>query len=163
METIDEEIWTYIDGTCSAEESHRIAAKIETDKDYAVAYQELSKLNDLIATEDMEEPSMSFSRNVMGAVAMEIAPKKLKTRVNNKVIFGIASFFILSLMAILVYAFANVESNMSTPELSEFDMSFNAGNYITPGFVKGFLFFDLMLALVYLDRLLRRRHTAQHH
>lgn len=162
MKTIDEEIWAYIDGSCSAEERQRIAVKIESNEDYAVAYQELLKLNELMASEDLEEPSMSFSRNVMDAVALEIAPKRLKTRVNNKIIFAIASFFVLSILAIMVYAFANSETGISAPELPGFNLNFNTGNYITPTFIKGFLFFDLMLALLYVDRLLRRRSTTQH-
>lgn len=162
MKTIDEEIWAYIDGSCSAEESQAIAGKIATNKAYAVTYQELSKLNELMGSEDLEEPSMSFSRNVMEAVALEMAPKRLKTRVDNKIIFGIAGFFVLSLLAILVYAFANAESGISTAELPKFNLTFNPGNYITPSFLKGFLFFDLLLALLYMDRLLRRRNTAQH-
>lgn len=157
MKTIDEEIWDYIDGNCTAEEQQSIAAKIAANADYARCFQELSKLNALMTTEDLEEPSMSFSRNVMEAVALEIAPKALKTKVNNKIILGIAAFFILSLLAILVYAFANSDS--SGFKMQTLTTGFHLSRYITPMFLKIFLFFDVTLALLYFDRLLRRKNA----
>ncbi|GGC56519.1 hypothetical protein GCM10011387_07610 [Pedobacter quisquiliarum] len=161
MKTIDEEIWAYIDGSCNAAESQRIAEKIATDDNYAVAYQELSKLNDLMAADELEEPSMSFSRNVMDAVALEIAPKKLSTRVNNNIIYGIAAFFILSLAAIFIYVLANstypAQSAFKLPEAS---FSFNMSEMLSPLSMKIFLMVDLALALLYMDRLLRRKLHA---
>ena len=163
MKTIDEEIWAYIDGSCNAAESQRIAEKIATDDNYAVAFQELSKLNDLMAADELEEPSMSFSRNVMEAVALEIAPKKLTTKVNNKIIYSIAAFFILSIAAIFVYAFAN-----STPSGTEFTMpavsfKMDLSQMLSPLYMKIFLMFDLALLLLYMDRLIRRKmHKPAH-
>ena len=163
MKTIDEEIWDYIDGSCDAAESERIAAKIATDERYASSYQELMKLNTLMAADDLEEPSMSFSRNVMEAVALEIAPKKLTTKVNNKIIYSIAAFFILSIAAIFVYALAN-----STPGGTEFTMpvvsfKMDLSQMLSPLYMKIFLMFDLALLLLYMDRLIRRKmHKPAH-
>lgn len=161
MKTIDEEIWAYIDGSCAASESQRIAEKIATDDTYSVAFQELSKLHELMASEELEEPSMSFSRNVMDAVALEIAPKKLTTRVNSYIIYGIAAFFLLSLSAIFIYVLAN----STGPAVDDFKLpsttfSFNLTEMLSPLSMKIFLMVDLALALLYMDRLLRRKmHT----
>lgn len=157
MKTIDEEIWDYIDGSCDAAESERITAKIATDERYARSYQELVKLNTMMAADELDEPSMSFSRNVMDAVALEIAPKKLTTRVNNKIIYSIAAFFILSIVAIFVYVLAN-----STPSGTEFKMPslslrFDLSQMLSPLYMKIFLMFDLTLLLLYMDRLIRRK------
>jgi len=104
---------------------------------------------------------MSFSRNVMDAVALEIAPKKLSTRVNNNIIYGIAAFFILSLAAIFVYVLANstypAQSAFKLPEAS---FSFNMREMLSPLSMKIFLMVDLALALLYMDRLLRRKLHA---
>jgi anti-sigma factor RsiW len=159
MKTIDEEIWAYIDGSCDASERQRIAEKIATDDNYAAAFQELNKLHALMASEELEEPSMSFSRNVMDAVAQEIAPKKLTTRVNDNIIYGIAAFFILSLAAIFIYVLANSSSSSSASEfkLPAASFSFNLSPMLSPLSMKIFLMLDLALALVYMDRLLRRK------
>lgn len=161
MKSIDEEIWAYIDGSCNASESQRIAEKIATDDNYAIAFQELSKLNALMASDELEEPSMSFSRNVMDAVAQEIAPKKLTTRVNNTIVYGIAAFFILSLSAIFIYILANSSSsNASEFKMPAANFSFDLSHVLSPLSMKIFLMVDLALALVYMDRLLRRKMHA---
>jgi hypothetical protein len=160
MKTIDEEIWAYIDGSCSASESQRVAEKIASDDNYALAFQELSKLNALMASDELEEPSMSFSRNVMDAVAQEIAPKKLTTRVNNTIIYGIAAFFILSLSAIFIYILANSSSSASEFRMPTANFSFDLSHILSPLSMKIFLMVDLALALVYMDRLLRRKMHA---
>jgi len=157
MKTIEEEIWDYIDGNVTAEEKQSIAAKIASNTDYHSCFQELSKLNALMAADGLEEASMSFSRNVMDAVALEIAPKALKTKVNKNIILGIAAFFILSLLAILVYAFAN--SDTSGFQMPAYTSNFEWSSYFTPMFLKVFLFFDATLALLYFDRLLRRKNA----
>jgi len=162
MKTIDEEIWAYIDGSCDALERTRIAEKIATDESYALAFQELSKLNELMASEELEEPSMSFSRNVMDAVAQEIAPKKLNTKVNNGIIYGIAAFFLLSLSAIFIYVVANSSPTVSTAEfkLPSPAFNFDLSEVLSPLSMKIFLMVDLTLALLYMDRLLRRKMHA---
>jgi hypothetical protein len=160
MKTIEEEIWAYIDGTCNPREKDSIAIKIASDNNYAVTYKELLKLNELMLSNDLEEPSMSFSRNVMEAVALEVAPKKLKTKVDNRIILGIGAFFSLSILSLLVYAIAVSDISTSDFQMPRLDVNINFSQYLTPGLMKIFLFFDLMLALVYFDRLLRRKNTA---
>lgn len=54
---------------------------------------------------ELDEPSMSFTRNVMEAVALQPAPVSLKTKVDNQIIFSIAAFFVLSILAMVGYMF----------------------------------------------------------
>lgn len=165
MKTIDEEIWVYIDRSCDASERLRIAEKIATDDNYAAAFQELSKLNALMASEELEEPSMSFSRNVMDAVAQEIAPKKLSTKVNQNIIYGIGGFFMLSIAAIFIYILANSGSSSggSGLKLPSPTFNFDLSQMLSPLSMRIFLMVDVALALVYMDRLLRRNmHKPQH-
>ena len=163
MKTIDEEIWDYIDGSCDAAESDRIAAKIATDDRYASSYQELLKLNALMAADDLEEPSMSFSRNVMDAVALEIAPKKLTTKVNSKIIYSIAAFFIFSIAAIFFYVLANISPGGSEFKMPTASIRMDLSQLLSPVSMKIFLMVDLALALLYLDRLIRRKmHKPAH-
>jgi hypothetical protein len=163
MKTIDEEIWNYIDGSCDATDSQRITAKIATDERYASSYQELMKLNAMMEADELEQPSMSFSRNVMEAVALEIAPKQLTTKVNNKIIYSIAAFFILSIAAIFVYVLANSSLDATELKVPTLTFKFDLSQMLSPLYMKIFLMFDLALALLYLDRLIRRKmHKPAH-
>ena len=163
MKTIDEEIWAYIDGSCDAAEIERIDTMISTDERYRKSYQELMQLNQLMVSDELEEPSMSFNRNVMEAVALEIAPKKLTTKVNNGIIYSIAAFFILSITAILVYVLANSRLGGTEFKLPNLSHNLDLSQLLNPLSMKIFLMFDLVLLLLYMDRLIRRKiHKPTH-
>ena len=91
MKSIDEEIWDYIDGTISESQKADIEAKIAGNPDYKAVYNDLIEINRMMHATEFEEPSMSFTRNVMEQVKLELAPVALKTKV--KLFFLILSPF----------------------------------------------------------------------
>jgi hypothetical protein len=157
MKTIEEEIWAYIDGEGDQAQRHVMQSKITSDPDYQKMYSELMQIQEIISAQELEEPSMSFTRKVMEAVDTEMAPVSLKTRVDNRIIYSIAAFFVISIIGILIYAVSNV--NFSLPEFKlpklNFDLALSPEK--TGLLIKAFLFVDLILGLIYLDRFLRRR------
>jgi anti-sigma factor RsiW len=157
MKTIEEQIWTYIDGDCDPVEKLEIERKIASDPAYQQLYSEFMQLHALIEAEELDEPSMSFNRNVMEKVNLEIAPVALKTKVDQRIIYSIAAFFVLSTMSIVIYAIAS--STFTMPQFDTSALHFDVG--ISAAMkslsIKSFLFLDLVLALVYLDRVLRKR------
>lgn len=157
--TIEEEIWDYIDGNCTAAQTLVIEARIGSDPAYSALYKEFMDIHQQMAEIDLEEPSMSFTRNVMEQVELEIAPVALKTKVDKRIIYSIAAFFALSIIGVFGYALANSNFSFSTIDYHfNFQMeSVDFGKYVTPTFIKVFLFVDVLLGLVYLDSLLRRR------
>jgi hypothetical protein len=161
MITMEEEIWDYIDGNASPAQALSVAAKIAADPAYGSLYKELLAINAQMSEIELEEPSMSFTRNVMEQVKLEIAPVSLKTKVDTRIIYGITAFFVCAIMAILTYVFSN--STFTLPDLkltTGFQMEqIDFSKYVTPAFIKGFLFIDLLLALVFLDSFLRRRRA----
>lgn len=160
MKTIEEQIWDYIDGSCDADQRSTIAALIDTDPVYRSTYQELNQIHQMLASEPLDEPSMSFTRNVMEKVQLEVAPVSLKTKVDNKIIYAIGGFFLLSILSIFIYAIINTRGSAMEFTLPEVNFSIDITRYVTPLAVKIFLFVDLVLALMYFDRLLRRRITT---
>jgi hypothetical protein len=161
MRTIEEQIWDYIDGGCDAAERIEIAAKIDSDPIYRSTYEELSQVHEMIASEPLNEPSMSFTRNVMEKVQLEVAPVSLKTKVDSKIIYSISGFFLLSILAIFIYAIVNSSTSVPEFNLPEMHIDIDVTRYVTPLSVKVFLFVDLILALMYFDRLLRRKIMPQ--
>jgi anti-sigma factor RsiW len=157
MKTIEEEIWEYIDGEGDLEQRQIFEAKLAVDSLYQKTYAEMMQIQQLISAQELEEPSMSFNRKVMEAVDLEIAPVSLKTKVDNRIIYSIAAFFLLSIIGVFIYAVSN--SNLSLPEVKlpqlNFDIALSPEK--TGLLIKSFLFVDLILGLIYLDRFLRRK------
>lgn len=156
MKTIEEEIWEYIDGVCDPAQCLELKAKIDSDPLYHKTYAELMQVHELISAEELDEPSMSFTRNVMEQVNVEIAPVALKTKVDHRIIYAIGGFFILSILAIFIYAIMNSTYSMPEFKMPQWNFNMAMSAEATSLSMKVFLFLDLVLALIYFDRYIRR-------
>ncbi|WP_449435778.1 hypothetical protein [Pedobacter steynii] len=116
------------------------------------------ELTELLKGMELEEPSMSFTRNVMEQVKLEKLPVSLKTRVDNRIIYGIAAIFGAFIAGVIIYAIANTTASYKLPEL-KMDFSEAVDKTLTPGFLIAFLFIDVIIALVYFDSILRRKRA----
>ncbi|RNL50684.1 anti-sigma factor [Pedobacter jejuensis] len=156
MNTIDQQLWDYIDGNLNETQRKSIEEKIETDISVKLQYEELLNFNTAFNEMELDEPSMSFTRNVMDSVALEPAPVSLKTKVDNRIIYSIGGFFVVSLMALLGYVFYN--STFTMPDFSRYlSVSFEIDKVITPTSLYIFLGIDLVLGLIYIDYFLRKK------
>jgi len=157
MNNMEEQLWSYIDGTCSEEERIAIAALIEKDESWKNAFNNIVAVDADISALTLDEPPMAFSYNVMEGIRAHEASKPLKTSVNNYIISSIAGFLILSIIALLLLTFANasqtthnIATNVHLPDLSAFTDS---------GVVKVLFYFDTMLLLFLADSFFRRKRT----
>ncbi|MGY4537485.1 hypothetical protein ACVW0P_001904 [Mucilaginibacter sp. UYNi724] len=165
MNSIEEKLWDYIDGTLPAAEQQAIALLIEQEEVYRNKYNELLQLNSEFKAMELEEPSMAFTYNVMETIRAENAMKPLKATINKRIITSIAAFFIFTITAMLVYVLSTV--NWSTGG-SEFKIpvelnlkAVHLSNFFSGPVVKGFLFFDVVMGLFLLDHYLRRKTVAK--
>lgn len=159
MNTIEEQLWSYIDGNCTSEEKIEIETKIAVNSQYQTLYQELLAVHNELNQLDFEEPSMSFTRNVMDKVNLELKPVRLKTKIDYRIIYSIGAFFALSILGIFTYAIA---TNTSSFDFQMPDLNFDASKYINATTIQIFLLVDVALGLLYLDGFLRKRNlTAQ--
>lgn len=156
MNTIEEQLWNYIDGNCTVEEKIELEAKIAVNLQYNKVYKELLAVNNELNKLDFEEPSMSFTRNVMDQVNLEIKPVALKTKVDYRIIYSIMGFFIFAMIAIFGYVIAGSDFNFSSP-LSKINFQFDESKLINPTSIKIFLMIDVILVLLYMDSFLRKR------
>ena len=157
MDTIEEQLWNYIDDTCTAEEKANIEVKISSNLEYRTLYQELLAVNENLKQLDFEEPSLSFTRNVMQKVDQELRPVALKTSIDHRIIYSIAAFFILSLLSLFGYAIATSEFDFAM-EMPKLEVDFE--KIITPVTLQIFLLVDVALVLIYLDSYLRKGKTV---
>ncbi|ETZ19380.1 hypothetical protein [Pedobacter sp. V48] len=114
------------------------------------------ELTRLLKGMEMEEPSMSFTRNVMEQIKLEKQPVALKTRVDNRIIYGIAAIFGAFIAGVFIYAIANSTATYELPKL-KIDLTGAVDKTLTPGFLTAFLFIDVVIALIYFDSILRRK------
>lgn len=164
MNKMEEQLWNYIDGTCTPAEQEAIARLIEQDEAYARKYQELLALNQDFATMELDEPPMAFTYNVMETIRAENASKPLKAAIDKRIILGIGIFFAVTILTLLVFAFASV--NLSgiklTVDIPGNVKLLNTNSLFSGPFLKWFLIFDVVLALFLGDAYLRRKKTAKH-
>jgi hypothetical protein len=162
MNSMEEKLWNYIDGSCTADEQKAIALLIERDEMYRLKYNELLQLNQEFASIELDEPPMAFTYNVMENIRAEHAQKPLKAAIDKRIIWGISAFFILTMAALILYALSLInwsgESNFKMP--GQLNVA-QVKSYFSGPLVKGFLFFDVVMGLFLLDHLLRNK-TLKH-
>ncbi len=153
---MEEKLWDYIDGFCTENEQKSIRLLIETDENYRRKYLELKAFQQNLASLEIEEPALNFTFNVMEGVKQEKILKPLQTVVDQRIIIGIAAFFIGCIVLLLGYVFMQVNWHSSTqiniPEIKLPALSASFSGILW----KGFLFFDLILGLFFADHYLRK-------
>jgi ABC-type uncharacterized transport system fused permease/ATPase subunit len=160
MNTIEEQLWNYIDGNCNAVEKTEMEAKIASNLQYNAIYQELMAVHTELNKLDFEEPSLSFTRNVMEQVNQELRPVALKTKVDNRIAYAIGGFFVLSLVSIFGYVISTSNLNFDFT-LPKMDFNFKVFETINPTYLTIFIMVDAILALLYLDSYLRKGKTLR--
>ncbi len=165
MNNIEEKLWNYIDGTCTADEQSAISKLIASDEAVRLKYHELLALNTEFATMELDEPSMAFTYNVIEAIRTEQAQAPLKAAINKRIIMGIALFFVVTLTGFLVFAFTKIDFaslgsvNIGVKVPANFKMPEVSTHFSKP-LVEGFMFFDVVLGLFLFDAYLRRKKQA---
>ena len=160
MNNLEEKIWTYIDGTCTATEKEEIETSLASDSEFNKLYKSLLVLHQQLLTQtEIEEPSMSFTRNVMEQVTKEFLPATLKTKVNQKIIYAIGGCFLLALLSLLGFAIATTEAKLNI-NMSRINWQLQVPEGFNSAALLIFVFVDLVLLLIYLDIYLRRGSTV---
>ncbi|RKR80808.1 hypothetical protein BDD43_0943 [Mucilaginibacter gracilis] len=163
MNDIEEKLWNYIDGHCTAEEEQLISHLIDTNEMYKQMYTELLRLNTEFKAIDLDEPSMAFTYNVMEAIRTEAALKPLKSAVNKHIIWAIGAFFAVSICALLVLMLASInwqQTGHVAINLPQFKMP-PIQQYMSNNIMRGFLLFDMVLGLYVLDTYLRKKLNSK--
>jgi hypothetical protein len=111
----------------------------------------------------LEEPSMRFTRNVMEEVSKFNVAPPAQSYINKKIIYGIAAFFVISVVALLGYVFTTFDFSSAPGTTSIFDsksLDVDPAKYLNSTVLNIFVFMDVIIGLLLLDRYLTRRKTA---
>jgi hypothetical protein len=159
---IETRLWEYIDGGCNETERRDIENLIAENIQWKAKYAELLELNRMLGLAELEEPSLRFTKNVMDEIArIQIAPAA-KNYINNKVVSGIALFFIVLITGFLVFAVSQVNWSEATGSDIVFGIDITRVN-LAPVFnnsiVNLFMMVNVVLALLLLDRYLAMKRN----
>lgn len=157
-QNIEQKLWSFIDGHSSKEEISTIEKLLDTNLEWKNKYLELLNINQVLKSTELEQPSMRFTKNVMEEIArLHIAPAT-KNYINNKIIWGLGTFFITLIIGFLVYGIGQIDwSAESTTKLPVDIKPIDFSKVFTNNFVNGFMMINVILGLFLLDRVLANR------
>jgi hypothetical protein len=160
---IEERLWEYIDGVCSEEDRLFIDELIASNLEWRAKYQELLELQNMLSSHlELDEPSMRFTQNIMEAISKHHIAPAAKTYINKKIVWGIAGFFICSIIGLLIAGLAQMDwSAAAGTGSTQIDFSklnnFNFGGFFNNTFTTVFMMINVVLGLVVLDMYLNRK------
>jgi magnesium-transporting ATPase (P-type) len=164
QQNMEERLWEYIDGSSSLEEKTAIEKLLEANLQWKEKYHELLELHQLVQSSAIEEPSMRFTKNVMEEIAKHHIAAATKTYINKKVIWGIASFFFIIILAMLAYGFGQMDwSSGSNHSELPFDVpKIDLSKFFNNNYLNVFLMISVVFGLFVLDRFLSERKKSFH-
>ena len=160
MKPIEERLWDFIDGTSSEEERKTIEQLLQTNPSIKQLHEEFLAISNTLKFSELDEPSMRFTKNVMEQIALEPAPKALKTKVDGRIIKAIGGFFVVTLSALVLFSLSQVNWHEG---ISPFDFTIptvNWSNYFGSAFVHGAIVIFIICGLAVVDRYRHLRKMA---
>ena len=159
---IEMHLWDYIDGLVTAEEKMQIEELLKNDLQWKQVYGQLLEMHQRIKKDiELEDPSMRFTKNVMEEISKTKIAPATKNYINRKVITGIAVFFIILIVCLLIYGFAEINWTAQSDKASSFDLSnFDVSRYLNQPVLNVFWMCNVVFALILLDRYLSGKENA---
>lgn len=150
-------LWDYIDGSSTIEEKSVVETLIREHAEWRALYQELLQTHQSLAAIELEAPSLRFTKNVMEEIARHAIAPAAKAYINNKIIWGIAAFFLLSIAGFLIYGFAQIDWTIHTSTTNTFGIDLAKVDYsqlFNSSVMNVFMMLNAVLFLMLLDRFL---------
>ena len=162
-ENIEDRLWEYLEGEGTAEDRLFIEQLIASNAAWKTKYQELLELQDLLSHRlELDEPSMRFTQNIMEAISKHHIAPAAKSYINKRIVWGIAGFFICTIIGFLIAVFAQVHWSGGSTTDSSFINNINldkvdTGKFFSSTYATVFMMVNVVLGLAALDMYLRRK------
>jgi hypothetical protein len=163
QQKMEELIWDYIDGRCSAAERDIISGHLAEDPEWKIKYDELLSIHALLLEEQLDMPSLRFTKNVMEEIGrFKVAPAT-RDYVNKNVIRGIMSFFLIMIVGLFIYFIGQVHWNSSStgniPYLPDVN-KLNWSRMLNNTYVNIFVGINVILSLILIDKYMQGKKNA---
>ena len=123
QQNIESRLWDYIDGRNSMAEKSTIEKLLESNHEWKTKYHELQEVHQLLQSSELEQPSLRFTKNVMEEISRLYIAPATKTYINKKIIWGIASFFFITIFGFLIYGFGQIDWTVKSDSNLPIDFS----------------------------------------
>jgi hypothetical protein len=164
---MEHRIWEYIDGRCSPSEKTAIAQNLADNPIWKSKYNELMGIHELLQKEELEMPSMRFTKNVMEEISRYQVAPATKNYINKNVIRGISFFFLFMIVGLIIYFIGQIHwnSNSTSNLVPAFNLDADKLNWskmLNNTYVNIFIGINAMLALILLDKYLQGKKKDGH-
>jgi hypothetical protein len=159
QQNMEERLWNYLDGACNVDDRLFIEQLIATNQEWKAKYQELLELQELLSHHlELDEPSMRFNQNIMEAISHQHIAPAAKSYINKRIIWGIAGFFICSIIGFLIAGLAQANWSAGNGNNSVINLSkVNVSLFFNNTYTTVFMMVNVVLGLVLLDKYLHSR------
>jgi hypothetical protein len=164
---MEQRIWEYIDGHCSPDQKAFVRERLVEDPVWKNKYAELMGIHELLQKEELEMPSLRFTKNVMEEIAQYQVAPATKNYINKNVIRGITAFFLIMIAGLFIYFVGQVHWNGSStghlfPAYSLDASKLNWGKMLNNTYVNIFVGINVILGLILLDKYMQGKKNAGH-
>jgi len=163
MNNLEQRIWDYLDGTGTDQQRELTRQLIDSDPEFRALYEELRSIHLTVSSLDLDEPSMSFNRNVMEKIQLEFVPGSVKSLIDKRIIYGITAFFLITITVLLGFLFYQTDwSGQSSFDMPEYKMpEIDTSKYLNSTLINIFFFADIIIALYLFDGFLSKRPDSK--
>ena len=160
-------IWEFIDGHLSPDEREKVVRHISENPEWQIKYNELKSIHGLLQQQELEMPSMRFTKNVMEKIAQfQVAPAT-SNYINKNVIRGITAFFLIMIGGLFVYFIAQLHwidhpTGSLLPSYYQDANKLNWGKLLNNTYVNIFIGINVILGLILIDKFMKRKKNATH-
>lgn len=163
---MEKQIWEFIDGRCSDTEKAFIVQQLAENPVWNDKYRELLRVHELLRKEELEMPSLRFTKNVMDEIAQYSVAPATRNYINKNVIRGIFAFFGIMIGGLFIYFVGQIHwSSQSTgsllPGLSADANKLNWSKMLTSSYVNIFIGISAMLGLILVDKYLQTKKNLR--
>jgi hypothetical protein len=160
-------IWEFIDGHCGADERAVVMRQIAEDPVWKNRYIELMRIHDMLHKEELEMPSLRFTKNIMEEIARYQVAPATKNYINKNVIRGVAAFFLVMIAGLFIYFVGQIHwskqaTSILIPTYNLEASKINWGKLINNTYVNIFIGINAILGLILIDKYMRGRKNTAH-
>jgi hypothetical protein len=159
---MEKRIWEFIDGHCNEGEKAVIMQQLAENPVWRNKYTELMGVHEMLLKEELEMPSLRFTKNVMEEIAQYQVAPATKNYINKNVIRGISAFFLIMIGGLFIYFIGQIHwSSTSTgtilPAYSLDANKLNWSKILNNSYVNIFIGISVILGLILVDKYLQTR------
>jgi hypothetical protein len=158
-------IWEYIDGYCNPDEKAVVARHLAEDPEWQIKYNELMRIHALLQKEELEMPSLRFTKNVMEEIAQYHVAPATKNYINKNVIRGITAFFLIMIGGLFIYFIGQLHwtTHSTGTLLPSYNLDagkLNWSKLLNNTYVNIFIGINAILGLILVDKYLQGKKNT---